>query len=111
MTIGNVTTVRWLNTAVTLCRIYLSKHGLRGMDAKNLKTIIEFIIGYYFPLYFFIKVRGILSLKTSLEVVSYKSLFRTLSDLHHYSLQTGRVRRIDVLCFSAFFLLYCLFSL
>ena len=63
MTIGNVTTVRWLNTAVTLCRIYLSRHGLRGNDAKNLNTIIQFIIGYYFPLYFFIIVRGILSHK------------------------------------------------
>ena len=83
MTIGNVTTVRWLNTAVTLCRIYLSKHGLRGMDAKNLKTIIEFIIGYYFPLYFFIKVRGILSLK-------------------NHSLQTERVRGIGFCVFQHF---------
>ena len=56
MTIGNVTTVRWLNTAVTLCRIYLSVHGLNAKDTKNLNLIIVFIVAYYFPMYFYIKV-------------------------------------------------------
>ena len=56
MTIGNVTTVRWLNTAVTLCRIYLSVHGLNARDTKNLNLIIVFIVAYYFPMYFYIKV-------------------------------------------------------
>ena len=56
MTIGNVTTVRWLNTAVTLCRIYLSDHGLEDDDVATLEVIILFIITYYFPMYFFIKV-------------------------------------------------------
>ena len=46
MTIENVTTVRWLNKAVTLCRIYLSRLWLKGKDAKNLNTLIGFIIGY-----------------------------------------------------------------
>ena len=56
MTIGNVTTVRWLNTAVTLARIYLSVHGLDDDDAATLELIILFIVTYYFPMYFFIKV-------------------------------------------------------
>ena len=56
MTIGNVTTVRWLNTAVTICRIYLSVHGLNARDTKNLNLIIVFIVAYYFPMYFYIKV-------------------------------------------------------
>ena len=57
MTIGNVTTVRWLNTAVTICRIYLSFHRLNTKDTKNLNLIIVFIVAYYFPMYFYIKVR------------------------------------------------------
>ena len=56
MTIGNVTTVRWLNTAVTLARIYLSVHGLDDDDTATLEAIILFIVTYYFPMYFFIKV-------------------------------------------------------
>ena len=56
MTIGNVTTVRWLNTAVTLSRIYLSVHGLNEDDTATLELIILFIVTYYFPMYFFIKV-------------------------------------------------------
>ena len=56
MTIGNVTTVRWLNTGVTLCRIYLSEHGLDQTDEESLDLIITFIITYYFPMYFYIKV-------------------------------------------------------
>ena len=56
MTIGNVTTVRWLNTAVTLARIYLSVHGLNDDDAATLEAIILFIVTYYFSMYFFIKV-------------------------------------------------------
>ena len=63
MTIGNVTTVRWLNTAVTLCRIYLSVHGLNARDTKNLNLIIVFIVAYYFPMYFYIKV----SIKGSIQ--------------------------------------------
>ena len=56
MTIGNVTTVRWLNTAVTICRIYLSDHGLDESDVATLQLIILFIVTYYFPMFFFIKV-------------------------------------------------------
>ena len=56
MTIGNVTTVRWLNTGVTLCRIYLSVHGLEDEDVASLEVIILFIVSYYFPMYFYIKV-------------------------------------------------------
>ena len=56
MTIGNVTTVRWLNTAVTLARIYLSVHGLNEDDTATLELIILFIVTYYFPMYFYIKV-------------------------------------------------------
>ena len=56
MTIGNVTTVRWLNTAVTLARIYLSVHELDDDDAATLEAIILFLVTYYFPMYFYIKV-------------------------------------------------------
>ena len=56
MTIGNVTTVRWLNTAVTLARIYLSVHGLNEDDTATLELIILFVVTYYFPMYFYIKV-------------------------------------------------------
>ena len=59
MTIGNVTTVRWLNTAVTLCRVYISEHGLDESGVEDLNLLMEFIVGYYFPMYFYIKVQGL----------------------------------------------------
>ena len=69
MTIGNVTTVRWLNTAVTLARIYLSVHGLDDDDTATLEAIILFIVTYYFPMYFFIKVLFLFNRKSHDSII------------------------------------------
>ncbi len=47
---------RWLTTALRFCRIWVSKHGLKGKLLKNLRMIIEFIVGVYMPNWINIKV-------------------------------------------------------
>ena len=54
--IGPVNHSRWLTTANRLLRLWVSKHGLRGRCAKNLKLIVEFIVGVYYPCWFNVKV-------------------------------------------------------
>ena len=55
--IGTVSHSRWLNTGTMICRIWISKHGIKSRKVlKYLKQIMENIIGVYFPLYFYIKV-------------------------------------------------------
>lgn len=54
--IGPVSHSRWLTTANRLCRIWVSKHGLRGKALKNLQSIVEFVVAVYFPCWFKIKV-------------------------------------------------------
>ena len=55
--IGPVSHSRWLTTANRLCRIWVSNHGLKGKTLKNLKLIVEYIVGVYYPCWFNIKVK------------------------------------------------------
>lgn len=55
--IGPVSHSRWLTTANRLLRLWVSKHGLKGKNLKNLQFIVEFIIGVYYPCWFNIKVK------------------------------------------------------
>ena len=54
--IGPVNHSRWLTTANRLLRLWVSKHGLKGKNLKNLRFIVEFIIGVYYPCWFKVKV-------------------------------------------------------
>lgn len=38
---------RWLTTALCFCRIWISKYELKGQVLKNLKLIVNYIIGVY----------------------------------------------------------------
>lgn len=55
--IGPVNHSRWLTTANRLLRLWVAKHGLKGKHLKNLKSIVEFIIGVYYPCWFNVKVK------------------------------------------------------
>ena len=55
--IGPVSHSRWLTTANRLCRMWVSEHGLKGKDLINLRYIVEFIVGVYYPCWFAIKVK------------------------------------------------------
>ena len=55
--IGPVSHARWLTTALRFCRIWVSKHGLKGKLLQNLRLIIEFIVGVYIPNWFNVKVK------------------------------------------------------
>ena len=56
--IGPVCHSRWLTTANRFCRMWVSQHGFKGKVAKNLKLIVEFIVGVYYPTWFNYKVRN-----------------------------------------------------
>lgn len=53
--IGPVSHSRWLTTANRICRIWVSKHGLKGNDLKTLQLLVEYIVGVYYPCWFAIK--------------------------------------------------------
>ena len=55
--IGPVNHARWLTTACRLCRLWVSKHGLRKNSKvyKSLKVIVSFIVAVYTPMWFEIK--------------------------------------------------------
>lgn len=55
--IGPVNHSRWLTTANRLLRLWVSKHGLKGKNLRNLQLIVEFIIGVYYPCWFNAKVK------------------------------------------------------
>ena len=57
LSIGPVNHARWLTTANRLCRLWISHHGLKGKPLKNLRHIVEFITGVYYPCWFEIKVK------------------------------------------------------
>ena len=40
------------------CRMWVSKHGFKGKAAKNLRLIVEYIVGVYYPTWFNYKVRN-----------------------------------------------------
>lgn len=55
--IGPVNHSRWLTTANRFLRLYVCKHGFTGKNLSNLKLIVEFIIGVYYPMWFNAKVK------------------------------------------------------
>nr|XP_047125873.1 uncharacterized protein LOC124807716 isoform X2 [Hydra vulgaris] len=55
--IGPVSHSRWLTTANRFCRLWVSIHFLTGKNYRNLRFIIEFIVGVNFPCWFQIKVK------------------------------------------------------
>src|SRR6218665_120153 len=55
--IGPVSHSRWFTTANRLCRIWVSKHGLKGKILHNLRLIVEYIVCVYYPCWFNIKVK------------------------------------------------------
>ena len=54
--IGPINHSRRLTTANRLCRVWVSKQQLEGEILKNIKLIIEFIVGVYMPMWFKIGV-------------------------------------------------------
>ena len=58
MDIGPVFHARWLTTANRLMRVWVSKHRFKGKNLNNLKMIVEFIVGVYYPVWFDVKVRN-----------------------------------------------------
>ena len=55
---GPVNHSRWNTTASRICRLYVSKHGLKGNTLRSLKKLVEFIVGVYFPCWFQAKVQN-----------------------------------------------------
>jgi hypothetical protein len=55
--IGPVSHARWLTTASRICRLWVSKHSLTGQTLNNLRLIVEYIVGIYYPCWFNIKVK------------------------------------------------------
>ena len=55
--IGKVCHSRWLTTACRLLRLWISKHDLPKKAVKNLRLIVEFVVGVYMPNWFNIKVK------------------------------------------------------
>ena len=55
--IGPVFHARWLTTANRFMRLYVCKHGFSRKNLTNLKLIVEFIIGVYYPMWFDAKVK------------------------------------------------------
>ena len=55
--IGPLSHSRWLTAASRICRVWVSKHGLRknGASYKSLKTIVSFIVSTYAPIWFDVK--------------------------------------------------------
>ena len=49
--VGPISHARWLTTANRFMRLYISKHGFRGNNLKNLKLIVEFIVSVYYVIW------------------------------------------------------------
>ena len=55
--ISPVSHSRWLTTAHHFCRLWVSFHFRTEKNFKNLRLIIEFVVGAYYPCWFQIKVK------------------------------------------------------
>ena len=55
--IGSVSHPRWLTTANRFCRLWVSFHFLTEENLKNLRLIIEFTVGVYYPCWFQVMVK------------------------------------------------------
>ena len=56
--IGPVYHARWLTTANRFLKMWVCKHGFRGKDLANLRMIVQFIVGVYYPIWFEAKVKN-----------------------------------------------------
>ena len=52
---GKLDHARWLTTANALCMLWMRQHGLIEQDLENLRMIVQWVVGSYFPLWFRIK--------------------------------------------------------
>ena len=52
---GKLDHARWLTTANGFSLLWMRRHGLVGQDLANLRMIIEWIVGSYYPMWFRIK--------------------------------------------------------
>ena len=82
--IGPVYHARWLTTANRFLKMWVSKHGFKGKNLANLKQIVQFIIGVYYPMWFEAKVKhshteGPRHILKQLELVRMQS--KTLQDI------------------------------
>ena len=55
--IGSVSHPRWLTTAYRFCRLWVSFHFLTEENLRNLRLIIEFTVGVYYPCWFQVMVK------------------------------------------------------
>jgi hypothetical protein len=52
---GKLDHARWLTTANALSMLWMRQHGLIGQDLENLRMIIQWLVGSYYPMWFQIK--------------------------------------------------------
>ena len=52
---GTMDHSRWLTTANRVMKLWMSEHGLQDEDLGNLKAVLEWLVGCYYPMWFQIK--------------------------------------------------------
>ena len=57
--IGPHSHARWLNLVIRLCRMWCYENYLGESSLRNLKLIMKFVVGVYYPMWFNIKVKNI----------------------------------------------------
>ena len=55
---GPVNHSRRLTTANRFLRLWVSQHGFKGKEARNLALICGYIVGVYYPMWFRYKIRN-----------------------------------------------------
>ena len=55
--IGPINHSWWLTNSNHILRLWISCHGFTGEVFENLKVLVEFIVGQYYPMWFYIKVK------------------------------------------------------
>ena len=53
---GALDHARWLTTANQFCVLWTKKHGFEGENLENLRMIVGWIIGSYYPMWFQLKI-------------------------------------------------------
>lgn len=75
---GPIVHSRWLTTADSILKLYMSKHKLEGVLLERLETIVTYIVTIYCPMWFEIK-RKHSWLEGPRHILKEVSLFRRLS--------------------------------
>ena len=94
--------------------MYVSKHGLKGKDLKNLNEIVKFIVNNYYPIWFDIKVgdsvfRGPHHILKEIDIVN-KMNFNTSTAKQVKSIAMKFISKGAWQCHSEILLLTLLFS-